>query len=500
MVYKPGKDNTVAERLSRLAYLAGLADDTHVHGSDANQKGVMKQEGDLKEREETFLAQRARGTQVLSDLGVLNAITKVGSVLTLQWLGYATVQPLGARQAWVQPCPSILQCFHDSPKDIQDKQDKEINELAASIVSVKGCAANWSSETVSGYATHLQARMSHLSYWPESEGLICAVSKVNIPPQSKILYEDWTEHYQDEFPDLDFEYDRVISNPNYWDYGLRWDDDEKKIRLKGKIVCPTALFEDVVEAIHSFGHPGVGKTVKLLGRKFSCVPYNLPRDRRNLSPDIAEILSRCHECQTTKARRGKQPDTCKFAPVWQYPFTSLASDFCKLPEFLQKSTAKKVGYLMVIVCRQSGYVLAIACQEKGLDGKSAASLFLDRCVHITGFAKEFISDNASIIKAECLKDLFAISGVEQHSSVAYRPQSNERAERAVQSIVNSLRQYLEQRGGSNKHPWVESLPLALWALNDLPGAVSGCSPIRPLFWGRSCRLGGLFARIPAGWG
>ena len=30
---------------------------------------------------------------------------------------------------------------------------------------------------------------------------------------------------------------------------MRWDDDEKRMRFKGKIVCPTALFEDVVAAI-----------------------------------------------------------------------------------------------------------------------------------------------------------------------------------------------------------------------------------------------------------
>ena len=228
MVYKPCKDNTVAEGVTRWAYPAGLADDTNFHGSDADQKGVMNHEHELKEREENILTQRARDTQVQSDTGLLSAITAVGAVLTLKWLGYATVQALSAHQAWVQPSPSILQYFHDSSQDIQDKQDKEINELPASIASVKGCAANWSGETVSGDAAHLQARMSHLSYWPESEGLICAVSKVNIPPQSKILYEDWTEHYRDEFPDWDFESDPVISNPNYWDCGMRWDDDEKK--------------------------------------------------------------------------------------------------------------------------------------------------------------------------------------------------------------------------------------------------------------------------------
>ena len=187
VVYQPGKDNTDTHGLSRWAYPARLADDTNFHGSDANQNGVMKQERELKEREESFLAQRARDTQVQRDSGLLNAITAVGDVLTLQWLGYATVQALSAHQALVQPCPSIFQCFDNSSQNIQDRQDKEINELAASIASVMGCAVNGSSETISGYAAHLQARMSHLSYWPESEGLICAVSKANIPSQSRIL-------------------------------------------------------------------------------------------------------------------------------------------------------------------------------------------------------------------------------------------------------------------------------------------------------------------------
>ena len=358
-----------------------------VCGSDADQKRVMKQERERKEREETFLAQQAGDMQVQSDSGLLNAIPTMGAVLTLQWLGYAMVQALSAHQAWVQPCPSILQCFHDSSQDIQDRQDTEIDQLTASIASVKGCAANWSSETVSGYAGHLQARMSHLSYWPESEGLIFAVSKVNVPPQSKIPYQDWTEHYRDELPDWDVESDPVISNPNYWDYSMRRDDNEKEIQFKGKIVGPTALFEDLVVAIHSYGHPRVEKTVELFDRKFWCLTYDLPRGRRNLSPDIAQILGLCHECQTTKARRGKQPNTCEFAPVPQYPFTSLAIDFCKLPGCLQKSTGNKVDCLMVIICRQTGYVLAIPCQEKGLDSKSAASLFLDRYVHMLGCQK-----------------------------------------------------------------------------------------------------------------
>ena len=56
------------------------------------------------------------------------------------------------------------------------------------------------------------------------------MSKLKIPPQSEVLYDDWTKHYRDEFPDWNIQSHPVISNPNHWDYGIRWDDDEKRFR------------------------------------------------------------------------------------------------------------------------------------------------------------------------------------------------------------------------------------------------------------------------------
>ena len=84
MLYKPGKDNTVADGLFSWACPARLEDDTNFHDSDADQKEIMKQERDLKERGENILAQRAGDMQVQSDSGLLNAITAVEAVLTLQ--------------------------------------------------------------------------------------------------------------------------------------------------------------------------------------------------------------------------------------------------------------------------------------------------------------------------------------------------------------------------------------------------------------------------------
>ena len=47
----------------------------------------------------------------------------------------------------------------------------------------------------------------------------------------------------------------------------------------------------------------------------------------------------------------------------------------------------------------------------------------------------------------------------------------------MQSTINTLRQYLLSR----KVSWLNALPLPLWALNDIPGAVAPYSPHRQVF-------------------
>ena len=94
-----------------------------------------------------------------------------------------------------------------------------------------------------------------------------------------------------------------------------------------------------------------------------------------------------------------------------------------------------------------------------------------------GLPKEVYSDNASVLSSHFLDTLFSLSGIEQHSSVPYKPSTNGRAELAVKSVVMALRHFLTQRPRS----WYHALPLALWGLNDLPGLVAPYSPHRLVF-------------------
>ena len=54
VVYKPGKDNDVADGMSWWAYPAGLADDTKFHGSDADLKGYEDWEAQEKARNDAL--------------------------------------------------------------------------------------------------------------------------------------------------------------------------------------------------------------------------------------------------------------------------------------------------------------------------------------------------------------------------------------------------------------------------------------------------------------
>ena len=91
--------------------------------------------------------------------------------------------------------------------------------------------------------------------------------------------------------------------------------------------------------------------------------------------------------------------------------------------------------------------------------------------------REIHSDNQSIISTEFFDALCGLAGITQAKSIVYRPQSNGRAERAVQSIISALRLYLVFR----KLDWIYALQFALWGLNDLPGPIAPYSPHRLVF-------------------
>ena len=205
-------------------------------------------------------------------------------------------------------------------------------------------------------------------------------------------------------------------------------------------------------------------TLECIGQVYILIPgwragtsYNGWADD-DLQGRIKEVVDACEVCAQSKARRGPHPDSCETFPVPSYPFASVAKDFVSLPEVKHPETGVKVDYAIVVMCRLMGYILDIPCKQEGLRSHKAAALFLHYCGIFTGIPREIHSDNPSIISSEFFDALCGLAGISQAKSVVYRPQSNGRAERAVQSIINALRLYLVYR----KLHWVYAVPFALF--------------------------------------
>ena len=112
---------------------------------------------------------------------------------------------------------------------------------------------------------------------------------------------------------------------------------------------------------------------------------------------------------------------------------------------------------MVIVCHFTGYILPSPCRQEQLTSHKAAALFVHYCAFSTEMPRNIHSDHQSIISPAFSGALCGLAGIMQARSIVYGPQSNGRAESAVQSMIHALRLYLV----FGKLDWVHSLPFAL---------------------------------------
>ena len=92
----------------------------------------------------------------------------------------------------------------------------------------------------------------------------------------------------------------------------------------GMICCdsqvwvPDDLVNKVIEAVHTYTHSGVSKTVEAFQPKF----YT-PLTQAALRDRAQKVVQGCTRA-TTKPRRGARPNNQRIFPVPTYPFASIA--------------------------------------------------------------------------------------------------------------------------------------------------------------------------------
>ena len=536
-VYKPGADNVIADGLSRWAYPAGVADDTNFHGSDADLEGVMRWEAKEREWELDQLSdtatvdpganiqamraqfaadkRRLQGAQAASsvlcalyvaawlqkdkhDLSCVSSspstdvlLAPVTSAPSCMSLGPDLMSQCSEDEGSVGPVTKTASALQDLLKDYHDSaletssdhgDESQVFRVCsnATCFCVSGSAQTGGARRrpVHGHQSRQQfaRRVLTQGYNRTAHALIAGCTTVKIPPACKVLYSNWHSYYVKD-PQYKHHYRAACEEPTKEGYVVQNPESDRPfLRFQGKVCVPAQLVDDVLRAVHSFAHPGVEKSRELFDRRYICHASSTGT-RTEWTDRVSKAISPCHVCGATKARRGLHPKACHELPIPSHVFSDVSMDFFDLPPVKHPYSGEMVDYVFTIVDRLTGYVLAIPCRKQGLTSKRVAELFLSRCAFFMGIPDRIMSDNASIINSDFFNTLCMLSGVEMHKSIIYRPQSNGRAERAVQAVQDALRTFLEGR----KQSWVTALPLALWGLNDLPGPVSPFSPHRLVF-------------------
>ena len=439
ILYYKGAENEAPDALSRWAYPAGLSQDVSFHGSENDLEGWNQCE--QREREYTQRKLRERHP---NDFGEYRTVRACMVPDCTECVAVHIPHQTEARElllearavaeiGHISDHPSLVHAsafadidgfhFYCNPAVFQQSRPSRVvkRELRHTEISTVSCVS-----VGDGHELSID-RVEDLH--------IHTLNTIKLPADTAVLYSDWDPEYAAD-PVLGPHWTTLQADGVSGQYRLHMG----RVRLAGRICVPLSLLDKVIVATHTYAHPGIHKTNQLIDRKYIFQELDKGQPRTfsytKLKEHIALQLGHCQVCQAVKGRKGLQPDTMHSYPIPEYPFSSIAADFCKLDEV--KQGAVVYDSVFVILCRLTGYVMALPCSTT-ITSSELASLFLTRFVTFFGLPKEIFSDVDKIMHADFFSTFCQLSGIEEYRSPVYRKKSNGRAERAVQVVVESLR-------------------------------------------------------------
>jgi hypothetical protein len=485
VIYLPGKDNVVADALSRWAYPASQAfADASLHGSvddDLEMLELMRKECEEEKQCSCIFIQ---GGLASVSAGVKAHIRSVFAAETT--VAVTTRRGTDTQQTddVVPPSPPVGD--EEPAHSGQNSRDGPVTGLqGAGPPPSVGSGTNPREKLGKERRSSLQrqesqqptslARDKAPAMLPSEEGTTSGPS-LDAEPRP-VMEEDWGQAY-DSCPRWGELVKQVNSSTGVWPKGVHF----RKGRLyrDGLLCIPECLTQLVIRAHHAqVGHPGGERLWAELGRwyLFAC--------EFKAKGYTARVQTECEICQVTESTRGSYRCHIESTPVPPYIMDSVSVDLFALPEVTHQG--KVYDTLALCVDRHSGWVVATCHQNKGL---TAADVGRAMYLHwqMFGIPSVITSDQGPHFASAWWQTLCAAHGIRTAYSQAYHHQANGRAEVAGHQVLNKLRKFIADPSEPGV-TWVELLPKAIRALHDLPG-VTGMSPYEIVF-GRHRPMAGL---------
>ena len=229
---------------------------------------------------------------------------------------------------------------------------------------------------------------------------------------------------------------------------------------KGRLYVPPSLRLEILRSRHdvpSAGHPGRTRTTSLVMRD-----YSWP----GASTYVRRYCEACDTCARIKAPRHKPYGLLHPLEIPDRPWRAITFDLIvKLP--------LSHGYdsILVVCDRLTRAAHFIPCNES-IDAPRLAQLFLDRIFRYHGLPDSIVSDRGSVFVSNFWRALCTLLQVDVKASTAFHPQTDGLTERTNQTLETYLRAYCSYQ----QDDWVDYLPLAEFAFNNLENASTQQTP------------------------
>ncbi|KAJ3514734.1 hypothetical protein NLJ89_g2201 [Agrocybe chaxingu] len=276
---------------------------------------------------------------------------------------------------------------------------------------------------------------------------------------------------------------RIVEKPNEF---RNFEEQSGLIYLKNnedRVLCiPRILVkgrsarEIVIAEAHSLlAHLSASKTVEYLRQQVWW---------KDLVPDTKAFCETCTTCKRSKPNNQKPYGLLNPLPVPGLPWESVGVDFVgPLPESSNRNGS--FDSITVVICLLTSMVHLIPSRTT-YTAKQVAELMFEEVYRHHGLPKNIISDRDSLFTSVFWGTLHKLLGTSLKMSSAYHPQTDGSTERANRTVTQMLRQCISD----DQKDWVAKLPAIEFAINSARSASTGYAPFflnsgqmpRPMIW------------------
>ncbi len=250
-----------------------------------------------------------------------------------------------------------------------------------------------------------------------------------------------------------------------------------------RLAVPSTLRADILHQHHEDiqgGHQGVTRTFERLRAE-----YYWPGMYRDVEIHVQE----CVDCVTSKgAPAGSGPSPGNVMP--DYPFHILSMDFViPLPASRQGNTA-----LLLFQDMFSGFIMCKAM--RGTTAVEVAEAYEEVVFRRFGASSMIRHDRDPRFMSEVFAHFSMMMGSQQRATLAYRPQANGQQERSVQTVMRSIKAYVEDPA---QEDWEELAGRLMFALNTAFDSTRRQTPFFLVHgWDARTTMSAMLAPVPTG--